>query len=178
MNNYIYGIVDPLTEKICFIGVSGMPWKAITRHMYGAGNKELTEHLNTLQSYFPGKKMAILESVVADKYYDPKIKLPPTKPNEFRLKWEILGQTKTHSKQQIIHEYKGRGEAWFNRALGRPEGYSLKLISTLTREKTIRKQIKENELIENAQHMTDQQILEAIEYLQGILISRKEEHDV
>ena len=149
---YIYGIVDPATEEIVFIGSSLRPWDNIYRHIAdNGGNEELSRWI---RSTFYGKRIEVLQEEVIDKYLGERRALPPVKDGCVRLNWIILGiepYTEDSSKAiktQIVRSYKEQGQAWFNRSRGRKVGYTKQVLEIMRREREILKQEQEQKALQ------------------------------
>src|SRR5688572_2133380 len=86
---YVYGIIDPETQQIAFIGNALQPWKSIKRHLLGSsGAPAVTKWLRQI-TY--GKCIEVLEGIVVEKYDNPKLRLPKTKEDCVRIEWVVLG---------------------------------------------------------------------------------------
>lgn len=154
-SGYVYGIIDPETDKVLYIGNAHRPWDNIHRHIRGsAGCPELTEWLRGYVLADEYDSYEILEDVVIENYYNPSVSIPTRMPNVCRVEWRVLGvdeptdDSTTTVKNFLILKYKRNGQAIFNRKRGRPEGYTQEYIQLLQQEREARKEERRVKLME------------------------------
>lgn len=138
---YIYGIKDPQTDLIVFVGNGRRPWESIWRHLTDSVNPKVSVWARQLRSMHP-EGIEVLTNVVCDHYHwekDGKIglepKIPPKPPHLCRLEWVILGEeTETYSfdnedgrqiftktkKREVIDRLLKEGHPLLNGQPGRP----------------------------------------------------------